>query len=225
MSDHRWHWLAIGLVATGATAVFIAAIANATVLGWWQALLYAGCAAAAAAALLFRRKLSATEVELEALRRRLAEEENRLAAERSQFEELRLAMQEELTQEAGRLGKREQALADRLVTYHEWMEFPQPIDLTKQQPDAAGLSELARKDRQMLDLLKAETKILYDNILQNKYAPEGTVLWPPIRDDIVTLVNRVAALRSVIWSLLSIGSPCCRRPSRRIRESRACFDR
>jgi hypothetical protein len=194
MTSHRWHRLAIGLVVAGVFAVAVAAAANASVLGWWQALIYVGCTAAAAATLLFRSKLTATELELNALRRRLAEEETRLASERSQFEELRLAMQEDLMQEAGRLDKREQALADRLVTYHEWMEFPQPIDLRQPPIENAKLSELARKDRQMLDMLKAETKVLYDNILQNKYAPEGAVLLPVIRDDVVSLITRVARI-------------------------------
>ena len=194
MNQHRWHWLPIGLVATGVIAVVVGAVVNSPRLGWWQALIYAGCIAAAAAALLFRRKLNATEMELEALRRRLSEEESRLAGERSQFEELRMAMQEELTQEAGRLDKREQTLANRLVTYHEWMEFPQPLNMAQAPPEDATLSELARKDRQMQELLKAETRILYDNILQNKYAPEGKVLLPAIRDDVVTLVTRVAQI-------------------------------
>src|SRR5437763_724880 len=173
MSEHRWHSLSIGLVLTGIGAVVVGAAANASHLGWWQALIYAGCIATAAAALLFRRKLSAVEIQLDALRHRLAEEEARLDSERSQFEELRLSMQEELGQEATRLGKREQALADRLVTYHEWMEFPQPLNLAHPPADDEELMELARKDRRMLDLLKEETKTLYDNILQNKYAPEG----------------------------------------------------
>jgi hypothetical protein len=194
MAHHRWHWLPIALVATGILAVVIGAAANAQVLGWWQFLIYGGCIAAAASVLAFRRKLSATEIELESLRRRLAGEETRLASERSQFEELRLAMQEELTQEAGRLNKREQALADRLVTYHEWMEFPQPVDLAGAPHDDAKLADLARKDRQMIELLKAETKILYDNILQNKYAPEGAVLLPVIRNDAVQLVRKVARI-------------------------------
>jgi hypothetical protein len=192
MNQHRWHWLPIGLVVAGVAGVVIAAAANVRLLGWWQALIYAGCAAAAAAALLFRRKLSSAEIELEHLRRRLADEQTRLTSERSQFEELRMAMQEEVTQEALRLDKREQALANRLITFHEWMEFPQPIDISHPPPQDGKLSELARKDRQMLDLLKAETKVLYDNILQNKYAPEGQVLLPVIRDDVVTLVTRVA---------------------------------
>ena len=74
------------------------------------------------------------------------------------------------------------------------MEFPKPLNLSHQQPDEASLSELARKDRQMMDLLKAETKILYENILQNKYSPEGKVELPVIRDDVVLLVTHVARI-------------------------------
>src|SRR5262245_20850554 len=131
MHQHRWHWIPIGLVAAGVTAVVVAAAASARVLGGWQVLVYLGCIAAASAAFFFRKKLSAAEIELEELRKHLAAEDDRLASERSQFEELRVAMQQEMTQQATRLDRREQALADRLVTYHEWMEFPQPIDLSK----------------------------------------------------------------------------------------------
>jgi hypothetical protein len=194
MEQHRWHWVPIGLVIAGVLAVCAAAIANHAVLGWWQALVYAGCAAAGGAAFFFRRKLSLAEVELERLRCRLADEETRLAGERSQFEELRVAVQGELEQQTVRLDKREQALADRLVTYHEWMEFPQPIDLSQPQPQDGQLSELARKDRQMLELLQAETQILYDNIVQNKYAADGKVLLPVIRDDVLVLIARVARI-------------------------------
>ena len=194
MTQHRWHWLPICLVAIGVTSILVATIVSASHLGWWQAVIYSGCAASLAALWLFRRKLTATEVELDALRRRLAEDENRLSMERSQFEQLRLAIQQEMTQAADRLNRREQALSNRLVTYHEWMEFPQPQDLGHTPLDDARLSDLAAKDRQLDELLKAETRILYDNILSNKYAPEGYVVLPVIRDDIVELVLRVARI-------------------------------
>jgi hypothetical protein len=194
MQHHRWSWLPIGLVTAGVLAVCSATVANHAQLGWWQALVYAGCALALAATFLFRRKLSATEIELERLRARVADEQNRLASDRSQFEELRLTMQNELAQQAHRIDKREQALADRLVTYHEWMEFPQPIELTQHPEASASRADLARKDRQMLELLQAETKVLYDNIVQNKYAAEGRVLLPMIRDDVLVLIQRVAKI-------------------------------
>lgn len=192
MNHYRWHWLPIGLVALAVVAVVASAAANARPLGWWQVPVYAGCAAAAVAALLFRRKLSVAEIELARLRQRIDDDELRLASQRSEFEELRLAMQQELTQQASRLDKREQALADRLVTYHEWMEFPQPINLSLGPKEEAELSELARKDRQLLDLLKEETQLLYDRIWENKYAPEGVVKLPLVRDDLVSLITRVA---------------------------------
>ncbi len=194
MSSHRWHWIPIILVTLAVAEVATATAVNAGTLGWWQAPLWMGCVLAAVALYWFRRKLSGTEIELGILRQRLTGEETRLASDRSQFEELRLAMQDELKQEAIRIGKREQNLADRLVTYHEWMEFPQPLELGKTPVDDARLVELAKKDREMLELLKAETKLLYDRILQNKYAPEGQVLLPAIRDDVVSLVNRVARI-------------------------------
>ena len=194
MAEHRWHWLPISLVGGGVALVCAAAIVNYAALGWWQGLIYVGCLVALAAAFWFRRKLSAAEIELEAFRKRLADEEARLATSRSEFEQLRLTVQNELAQEGRRLDKREQALTDRLVTYHEWMEFPQPIELSEETPPDADLAELARKDRQMLELLQAETKILYDNILQNKYATGNQVLLPVIRDDMVTLITRVAQI-------------------------------
>jgi hypothetical protein len=194
MNSHRWHWIPIGLVVAAVSAVAIATGTNAHNLGWWQVWIWVGCVLALAAVFWFRRKLSVAEIELETLRLRLADEETRLASERAQFEELQMAVQEELKQEAGRLGKREQALADRLVTYHEWMEFPQPLDLGHTPLDDARLAELAKKDRAMMDLLKAETKILYDHILQNKYLVEGRVSLPAIRDDVVVLVTKVARI-------------------------------
>lgn len=192
---HRWHYLPIGLVIAGTLAVACAAIANATALGWWQAAIYAGCAAALGAAFLFRREVSLVEVELERLRQRLAADEERLNSQRREVETLRRSVEEELKSQAARLDKREQSLADRLVTYHEWMEFPQPTELAR--PPAANdaeLAALAQKDRELGELLKAETKALYDRILQNKYAPEGQVSLPVIRDDVLALVLRVARI-------------------------------
>ncbi|MEX2174669.1 MAG: hypothetical protein WD872_09930 [Pirellulaceae bacterium] len=200
MPVQRWHLVPILLVSAGVLAVWIVAAVNWRALGWWQVLLEVGGLVALAAVFWFRRELGRTEIELEALRKRLADDEFRLNNERAQVEELRRAVEQELSQQASRLGKREQALADRLVAYHEWTEFPQPVDLASPrtaigpspgEPDDEELADLARKDRQLNDLLKAETKLLYEKILANEYAIEGQVQPMIIRDDIFALVHKV----------------------------------
>jgi hypothetical protein len=205
MPSHRWHLIPLLLVALGAAASVLAAIVARNQLGWWQVLIYAGSAVALAAVFFFRRQLTEVEQEAEALRRRLADDETRLASERAQAEELRRTVQQELEQQAQRLARREQALAARLVTFHEWMEFPQPIELsTALAADrlggfmpalpAPGQTDLARKDRELERLLKAETLALYERILANRYSVDGQLQLPAVRDDALALVHRVASL-------------------------------
>ena len=200
MTHHRWHPVPILLVVAGVLAACTAAVVNREALGWWQALIYAGAALALAALFWFRRQLSQTEVELDSLRSHLTEEEKRLREGHARLEELRRAAQAEVEQQTLQLDKREQSLASRLGAFHEWMEFPQPVNLTRpptiEEAIATDkeLAELARKDRQLMFLLKAETKVLYQNILSNKYAPDGQVNGFLIRDDLYELIGRVARL-------------------------------
>ena len=94
------------------------------------------------------------------------------------------------------LQKREQALADRLTTYHGWQEFPTPIDLTRPnvELDDQELSELANKDREMLKLLNEEAESLFDRIQQNVYRPDGKLDTMRMRDDAMDLAQRVAKI-------------------------------
>jgi len=206
---HRWHPVPIALVSAGALAAWIVAIVNRASLGWWQVLLYAAGLVSLAAVFWFRRQLSQTEVELESVRRRLEQDELKIASDRAQVEELRRAVEQELTEQATKVERREQALANRLAAYQEWMEFPQPVELggAGPQPASTGnltgklpgapdddFAELARKDRQLNDLLKAETKLLYENILANKYHVEGKLQAAIIRDDAYVLIHKVVRI-------------------------------
>lgn len=196
MPQHRWQFVPIVLVTAAALAVWTVAVIERTALGWWQVPLYLAGAVALAALFWFRRQLTATEVELDGVRKRLADDEFRLANERAQVEELRRAVEQELQQQAARLDRREQSLADRLVAYREWMEFPQPVNLSQAASPASDreLAELARKDRQLNELLKNETKLLYENILANKYAVDGVLLPAAIRDDFYALIRKAAVI-------------------------------
>lgn len=227
---HRWHWLPISLVAAGVLAMWVAAAVNYAALGWWQVLVYLGGLVALAGSLLFRRELSTAEQEVEKLRHELRDEDSRLEEERKNFSKLQQEVERQFEEQGRKLDKREAELASRLVAYHEWMEFPQPIDLNK--TDAAGvaplfpdmsdeqLSELTRKDRAMMALLKDETKILYDNITSNKYAVEGKFSPSLLRDDAYELVGKVARIYQpgVQQPLLETNMPLVVRAA-----SRACL--
>lgn len=158
--------------------------------------MYASGALALAAGWWFRRELAPEELELHELRRLAAGERSQVAEERQQFSQLQQEVREQFEQQGRQLAKREEALGNRLLAFHEWMEFPQPVDLSlpHDPQEDRSLAELLEKDRQLDALLKAETQILYDNLLANRYAQEGKVQLTIIRDDVHVLITRVARL-------------------------------
>jgi hypothetical protein len=189
----RLNWIPIILVLSGAMAIGTVGAMFWRELGYWEILLGAGLLVAVSAVFWFRRKLTATEIELGALREELRVEETRVDAERRQWEAIKLQATREMEQQSTRIEKREQNLAQRLLTYHEWMEFPKPIDLANpEEPSDAELVEMVRKDRQMLKLLKDETQLLYDNILANRYVIEGQFEPEILFHDARELMTKVA---------------------------------
>lgn len=191
----RLNWTPIILVLLGSVAVAVVGVRFWRELGYWELLLGSGLLVALSAVFWFRRKLTATEVELAALRQQLREEEIRLDNERREWEAIKLQATREMEQQSTRIEKREQNLAQRFLTYHEWMEFPKPIDLADPEiPTDAELAEMVRKDRQMLQLLKDETQLLYDNILANRYVDNGEFLPDVLFHDARELMTKVARI-------------------------------
>jgi hypothetical protein len=194
MIKFRWQWTPLILVVTGALAILITTIIERNELGWWQVALYAGVAAVAGSTFWLRRQLTADELEIEQLRQAVATEEAQLAGVKADFAEQQDFLNKQLQQQAGQLDTREQAFARRLLTFHEWMEFPEPLTLSAGPAPAPNISELVRKDRQLTELLKQETQTLYDNILSNKYLIDGQFSPLLARDDAYNLVLKVARL-------------------------------
>jgi hypothetical protein len=189
---------AIALVLGGTLACLIAAVVNRESLGWWQAVVYLGAASAVAGSYWFRRKLTVEETEIERRRASVEAEHGRIAEEQFRLEEARRTIQHELGEQASRLDQREQSLAARLTAYHEWLEFPAPVDLATplREPPATDseLAELVRKDRRLNELLQDETRILFENILKNRYAKDGQFLTEVLRDDLQVLITKVARI-------------------------------
>ena len=145
--------IVVGVCLLGLVALF-----NQQQLGNWQYLLYL------AAALIWYGSLSG----MQGWSPGNSEGSNEVAPETL------LAQKEEALQElAEQLDRREQTLASQIVTYHEWMEFPQPVDLAEEAVTDEALTELAASDRQMIELLETAAQEIFDAILENRYTVDG----------------------------------------------------
>lgn len=191
----RREWLPAALVLAGVAAMWACAWPARETLGLWQWGVWLGGLAAAGGALWFQRRLSLEELDLAALRQEVIDKQNHFDAQQAQWTAAREAIEAQLSQHSEQLDSRERALSGKLLTFQEWMEFPQPIDLTSQaEPSARELSELSRKDRQMAEVLSEETQRVFEDILQNKYVVAGEFQFKLVRDDVLNLVTRVARI-------------------------------
>ncbi|MFL2871318.1 MAG: hypothetical protein ACJZ8O_11300 [Pirellulaceae bacterium] len=107
----------------------------------------------------------------------------------TQLEKQQAAFDEAVRQ----LDLREQRLTEKLVTYHSWAEFPEPVDVSIEGEQVTA-GELAEKDAETLDLLNEETQRIFDAILANRYSTDGQVQLELLRDEAMGLANRVARI-------------------------------
>lgn len=87
--------------------------------------------------------------------------------------------------------RRERELADRLAGYHQWFEFPPPLDLAEIKPVTP---ETFERDRRLDKLLEERTEDLYEKIRTNAYSPEGKFEVTLVRDDVSALALEIATL-------------------------------
>ena len=174
--------------------------------------------------------LTQLEAENEAQLRQLEEETAKANASHKELEAFRVELEKALGVRAQRLDAREVELDNRLITFQEWLEYPQPeaesaavsvantvsiVDLADKSP-----AELSAKDQQVHDLLEAESSALYGKLKDGFYKGENGKFDPAkARDDVLELVTRVAKiyrpgsvnplLETSVEQLLRAGSRTC----------------
>ena len=141
--------------------------------------------------------------------------------ERNSLQQLRQELETELERRAHQIDERESQLANRLIAFQEWLEYPQPDDSSE--GDSATTAfvgpELEIKDRRVLELLEAESKFVYERIRDGRYRDDGQLKIDAIRDDTLDLIQRVARiyrpdcdnplLETSVEKLLRAGSRIC----------------
>ncbi|MBW3595806.1 MAG: hypothetical protein KY475_00865 [Planctomycetes bacterium] len=165
--------ISITLVAAGVAVAWGCAIAAHRSLGAlaWGVYL-GGLLALVGVFLASRREKSAAEVELEKLRKALDRDRGELDKRRREMQNFTDSAEAALEKQGQLIDRRERELAQKLIVFHEWLEFPQPVgkEASQSQEDVA---ELTKKDRQVLELLDRSAKQIYENIRNNKYSPTG----------------------------------------------------
>ena len=171
--------VAYATIVVGVCLLGLVAFFNQQQLGSWQYLLYL------AAALIWYGALSG----MQGWSTGNTQDSNEIDPEAM------LAQKEEALHElAQQLDRREQTLASQLVTYHEWMEFPQPIDLAEPAATDQELTELVALDRQTIELLETASQEIFDAILENRYTVDGKFEVSGLVQEVWQLADQVARI-------------------------------
>lgn len=161
----------------------------------------------------------------------LDEETAAAKSQQAELEAFRAELEAVLEARGQRLDAREVELDNRLISFQEWLEYPQPEDEdeagdSKTQAVSPGdlvedsPAELSAKDQQVHDLLEAESSALYGKLKDGVYKSEdGKFDAAKARDDALDLVTRVAKvyrpesenplLETSVEQLLRAGSRTC----------------
>ncbi len=160
-------------------------------LGIWQWLFYGGALLTVLGALYpFRQATWGSRRWMRSLLgRRVSPEETPAEPEETPLLSSELAsMFEERLQQ---VEQRERELGERLAGYHQWFEFPPPLDLGEVQPSDP---EMVGRDQKLDKLLERKTQELFEKIRTNEYSLEGTFQFALVRDDIYAFVGEIATL-------------------------------
>jgi hypothetical protein len=149
---------------------------------------------AAVGAGLFWRRLHRTEAEAKALYERSAADRELFLEQREGIERGHKDALVQIERQLAEIAREEQELADRFITYHEWMEFPRPVDLSDVQEPERRPEELAKRDRELMKFLQAESVKLFESIRTNKYLVGGRIDPLLVRTDLNLFVKSVAQI-------------------------------
>lgn len=185
----RWNWIPIALISAGAAVTVAATLLSSATTGTTIAILV-GMLASVSAIPFLRREQNAEALELHAAQATLHAERTALQTEKEGVEEWRAQISTQLDEQVSRIEARERALAEKFAAHQELFEFPSSSELTGITP--SNPVQLAEQDRQVLELLQQEAEAAFEKLRNNGYSRDGNPDVAAIREDVVSLVTRVA---------------------------------
>lgn len=141
---------------------------------------------------LFPGQAALEDAELKVWRGKLEQEQHEFLKQQEELDQLRQTLQAEFERRADDLVQREQHLATRFARFHEFLEYPDTDSGIAENADQ--LRRLGEQDRQVRKLLEAEAERVYEKIRGNGYMVDGRLDLILIRDEALSLIQRVAGI-------------------------------
>ncbi|MGD9877004.1 hypothetical protein [Desulfococcus sp.] len=188
MKRVRWYAYPVAAVVVGVLIIWGVAGYAAEALGPLRWILWLGGVSALAGAFFFKRDLTAEEI-------RTLDDRLELMDEKSRFESAKKAMEADLDRRSQVIRQREADLFQKLMTFHEWMEFPEGLAVESRPaaPDDTS-SEHLQKDQAVLTLIRERTEQLFDGIKNKAYIKDGHFEKGRLTLDMAALMESVARI-------------------------------
>jgi hypothetical protein len=190
----RWHWVPIAMILVSVFLIWGSAILKGPVMGDFEWVLYGAGGLSLLSLLWFKRELGADEIRLEQERKRVDQERERLEKEAGRLREVREVFEKDIDQRAALMRKKESELSQKLMTFHEWMEFPQGVHASDGEDPLFTIADLYQQDQAVLELIRERTEMIFDKVKAKGYQTNGDFQKEMLIHDMLDLSESVARI-------------------------------
>ncbi len=182
MKENIARWISVLFIISGFCLIVGTAFYAAVIPDVFKWLFIAGGLLTALGAIRFRGFGSAEKL--------IKSERLRLDAEKQSLEK----MKAEIEAQTSQLRKKEKEFMQKLITWHEWMEFPTDLEAEFCFRDPSGAGAISQKDREAAAFLEKQTEIVFDKIRNNGYHEDGVFQSRLLMNDVVNIFESIAAV-------------------------------
>lgn len=118
----------------------------------------------------------------------LAREREGIAVERKALDALR----QQLEKESMRFEKQRQGFESRLMTYHEWMEFPSQTPFAEETDPVAEEHAASERDRQVLEIVQRASDRIFEGFQKDRYSDQGKFDPRFLANDVIDFIGEIA---------------------------------
>ncbi len=177
----RLLWTPIILAGAGAVLAWVGAGFQAAAGNWpLFACLLVGGGLSATAGWFYRINLSREHHDAVEARRLLGVETGQIKG-----------LREELQNEALAFERRRQKFEDRLMTYHEWLEFPNMEEIA--QAEEVN-EEIESRDQEVLARVQEAADDIFEGFRKDRYSENGQFVPRLLTNDVLEFVNEIARI-------------------------------